>query len=76
MPVRVGDLGAVEHYKVRFEVLEFFLAGANEHVFDKVRLPGHFRNKADFQASGRVGTAVEIVDKQPFAAELLGNQCF
>ena len=50
LPVRVSAFGAVHHYEVRFEILQFFFRRANEHVFDEVRLPGNLGDKADFQA--------------------------
>ena len=67
-------LGSSVHYEIRFKVCLFLFRGSNEHVFYKVRLPGHFHNKAYRHAGILVGAAERVHDKQPLAAQLLHRQ--
>ncbi|VTR61898.1 Uncharacterised protein [Serratia fonticola] len=76
LPVRVGALGAVHHHEIRLKALQFFIARADKHVFDEMRLPGHFCDKADFQAGICVSTAEGIDHEQALAGKLLGDQFF
>ncbi|MNH06851.1 hypothetical protein D3C79_662300 [compost metagenome] len=56
--------------------MQFFIARADKHVFDEMRLPGHFCDKADFQAGICVSTAEGIDHEQALAGKLLGDQFF
>ncbi len=75
-PLRIGALRAVHHDEVGLEVRQLFIARADEHVFNEVRLPGHFGNKAHAETRIGVGAAEGVDDKQPFTGQLLGHQPF
>ncbi len=62
LPFIVGAARAVEDDEVRRKFSQLLCARRNKHVFDKVRLPGHFGDEADAQARCRAGAAPRIND--------------
>ena len=75
-PLRVSALRAVHNDKVWFETCQLFIARANKHVFDKMRLPGHFGDETDGKTSIRVRTTEGVDNEQTFAGKLPGHQAF
>ena len=75
-PLRVSALRAVHNDKVWFETCQLFIARANKHVFDKMRLPGHFGDETDGKTSIRVRTTESVDNEQTFAGKLPGHQAF
>ena len=75
-PLRVGALRAVHHDEVGREFRQLFVARADEHVFNEVRLPGHFGNETYAETGIGVGAAESVDDKQAFTGQLLGHQPF
>jgi len=76
LPFLVGCLGAVHDDKVRLtEILQFLVGRAQEHVLDKVRLPGNLHNEPHLQPCIGIGAAEGIDNKQALAGELFGRQC-
>ena len=72
-PLWVGALSAVHHDEIRFKINQLFVAWADEHVFDEMRLPGNFGNEAHGKTGIGVSAAECINDKQALAGKLLGN---
>ena len=63
LPVVVDLTAAVDHGKVGLEILEFFFVGGpDEHVGDKVDLPGHFHNESNLLLRLLVGATESVKD--------------
>ncbi len=67
-------LGSVVNDKVRLEVFQLLLGGADKHVFNEMSLPSHFHDKADGHAGVMVRAAEGIHDVQALVAQFLGRQ--
>ena len=65
------SLGSVVDNEVRLEVLQLLSGGLDEHVGDKVCLPGHLDDEADGHAGILVSAAESIDDEQALVAQLL-----
>ncbi|CCK04198.1 hypothetical protein BN129_2956 [Cronobacter sakazakii 701] len=76
LPVRVRAFRAVHHDEIRLEAFQFILGRANKHVFNEMRLPGHFGNKTHRQTAVRVSAAKSVDDEKTFTGELLRHQTF
>lgn len=75
-PLRVGALRAVHHDEVGREFRQLFVARADEHVFNEVRLPCHFGNETYAETGIGVSAAEGVDDKQAFTGQLLCYQPF
>ena len=64
-------LGGVVDNEVGLKVLQLLSGGLDEHVGDKVCLPGHFHDEADGHAGVLVGAAEGIHDEQALVGQLL-----
>ena len=63
LPVVIDDGTSVDNGKVRVEIVEFFGSfGTNEHIRDKMLLPGHFVNKSYFLSRTWIGSDVAVKD--------------
>src|SRR5699024_3817762 len=60
--------------KVRFKTSQLFIARANKHVFDKMRLPGHFGDETDGKTRVWVRTTESVDNEQTFTGKLFGHQ--
>ena len=69
-------LGGAVNGEIRGEGGLFFFSRFDEHVADKVGLPGNFHDEADSHAGVMVGTAEGIHDKQAFAGEFFDSDIF
>ena len=69
-------LGSVVAYKVRLKALQLLSGGLDEHVLDKVRLPGDLHDKANCHTGVLVGAAEAVYHIELFAGELLDSQLF
>ncbi|STU92865.1 Uncharacterised protein [Klebsiella pneumoniae] len=67
---------ARSHDEVGLEFSQLFIARTDEHVFNEVRLPGHFGNETYAETGIGVGAAESVDDKQAFTGQLLGHQPF
>ena len=67
--VRDACLCSIVNDEVGLEVLKFLCGRTNEHIRDKMRLPGHFHNEADGHARVFVRAAERIHNKEAFVAE-------
>ena len=68
------SLGSIVNNEVRLEVGQLLGGGLDEHIGDKVCLPGHFHDEADRHAGILVCAAESIHDEQALVAQLLlGN---
>ena len=56
--------------KIRLELLEFLLRRTNEHVRDKVSLPGNLHDEANRHARIHIRTAKCVNDKEALVAQL------
>jgi hypothetical protein len=64
------SLGGIVNNEIRLEVLQLLSRGLDEHVGNKVCLPGHFHDEADSHAGILVGAAESINNKQALVAQL------
>ena len=69
-PVLNFGFGGVIDNEVRLEVLFFLFGRTDEHIADKVRLPGDFHDEADCHTGVFVG-ATEAIDNIEFLAREL-----
>ena len=64
-------LGRVVYNEIRLEVLQFFLCGDDEHVFNEMSLPCYFHDETDRHAGVGVGAAECVYYEKSLVGELL-----
>ena len=67
-------LGGVVHHKVRLKALQLLLGGLDEHILNKVCLPGHLHDEAHGHTSVLVGAAEGVHHEQALVAQLADSQ--
>ena len=65
------SLGSVVNNEVRLKVLQFLGGGLDEHVGNKVCLPGHFHDEANGHAGILVSAAESVNNEQALVAQFL-----
>ena len=65
--------GGIQNHKIRFKNLQFLFGGTDEHVLDKVSLPGHFHDEPDLDPAVLIGTYEAVLYIKLFPGKLLGR---